>query len=120
MAAGDSNEQSALSRGLAVDVIEEDGWCGGRSGFGNGGCGRLLRCLSIFYNSGGGGTFKVGEELGEGGDSDEMDSGDEASEGEVFLGKIDSLEAGFLGGFDDVDDAADGFGVAIKGELANE
>lgn len=26
----------------------------------------------------------------------------------------------FLGGFDDVDDAADGFGVAIKGEFANE
>lgn len=101
-------------------MIEEDGWSGGRGSFGNGRCGRLLRCLSIFYNGGGGGTFKVGEELGKGGDSDEMDSGDEASEGEVLLGKIDGVEAGFLGGFDDVDDAADGFGVAIKGEFANE
>ena len=76
--------------------------------------------MSIFYNGGGGGTFKVGEEFGEGGDSDEMDSGDEASEGEVLLRKIDGVEAGFLGGFDDVDDAADGFGVTIKGEFANE
>ena len=101
-------------------MIEEDGWGGGRGSFGNGRCGRLLRCLSIFYNGGGGGIFKVGEEFGEGGDSDEMDSGDEASEGEVLLRKIDGVEAGFLGGFDDVDDAADGFGVAIKGEFANE
>ena len=101
-------------------MIKEDGWGGGRGGFGNGGWGRLLRCLSIFYNGGGGGIFKIGEELGKSGDSDEMDSGDEASEGEVFLGKIDGVEAGFLGGFDDIDDAADGFGVAIKGEFANE
>ena len=76
--------------------------------------------MRIFYNGGGGGAFKVGEELGKGGDSDDMDSGDEASEGEVLLGKIDGVETGFLGGFDDVDDAADGFGVAIKGEFANE
>ena len=76
--------------------------------------------MSIFYNRGAGDAFEEGEEFGERGDSDEFDAGDELSEGEVLAGEVDSVEAGAFSGFDDIDNATDGFGLAVQGEFADE
>ena len=67
-----------------------------------------------------GNAFEFGKKFGQAGYTDEVDAGDEVSEGEIFARKINGGETGVLGGFDDVDDAADGFGLATKGEFANE
>ena len=76
--------------------------------------------MSIFYNRGAGDAFEEGEEFGERGDSNEFDAGDELSEGEVLAGEVDSAETGAFSGLDDIDNATDGFGLAVQGEFADE
>ena len=76
--------------------------------------------MSIFYNRGAGNAFEDGEEFGERRDSDEFDAGDELGEGEVLAGEIDGAETGMFGSLDDVDDAPNGFGLAVQGEFTDE
>lgn len=111
MVTGDSNCEGTLGNSLAADVVEDDGW---------------VICCGIFYNfaygwiGDGFDLFKMEVELAEVFDSGDLDTGDERSLWEVGGGNDDFGETVFGGDFDNVDDAADWFDLASKGEFANE
>ena len=108
--AGDSDDEGALGGGLAADLGEGKG---------------VGPCFGIFYNTWLGAgegllVLEVADELTEVAGADQLDAGDEGGLGEVVEGEINRGEAEVAGGFDDVDDAADGAEVAVQGEFPDE
>ena len=107
--AGDGDGDGALGLLLTVDVVEDNGgsdycWAfGGDVGWGNFGF-----------------AFEVEEKRFEIGNTYEIDVGDQGGLGEIGLGEVDFGDASVFGGFDDVDDTADGTELAGEGEFADE
>lgn len=60
------------------------------------------------------------EKLGEAFNAGDFDVRDKRGLSEVRIGKEDFAKAGLAGGFDDVDNAADGFREAVKREFSDE